>query len=182
MRAGAVEDDDFEAMAAGGFAGGGFEEVADDGFVGVEADAGVLQVDDDGVEVFQVFGFGALVGVFGAVEADDCEAGGGVGLRGRCWWSPCAPKMPCSGEKSLVSSMPGCLASVEDVDGAAALRVEAGLIGEQADAEMVAVAAARLLQGGEVGGFEDVDAGQELAVRRSRLRCDGASSRELTSR
>ena len=32
-----------------GLAGGGFEEVAEDGLVGVEADAGVLQVDDDGV-------------------------------------------------------------------------------------------------------------------------------------
>ena len=43
-----------------GFAGAGFQEVAEDGFVGVEADAGVLQVDDDGVEVFQVVGLGPV--------------------------------------------------------------------------------------------------------------------------
>ena len=58
----AVEDDDFEGMVLGGFAGGGFEEVAENGFVGVEVAAGVLEVDDDGVEVFQVVRLGALVG------------------------------------------------------------------------------------------------------------------------
>ena len=85
----AVEDDDLEPVAVSGFAGGGFEEVAEDGFVGVEADAGVLQVDDDGVEVFEVFGLGALVGVLGAVEADDLEAGCGIDLLadvGRSLW------------------------------------------------------------------------------------------------
>ena len=50
---GAVEDDDFELVAELLFGGGGFEEVADCGFVGVEADSCVLQVDDDGVEVFE---------------------------------------------------------------------------------------------------------------------------------
>ena len=42
---GAVEDDDGDAGA-----GGRLEHVAGDGLVGVEARAGVLQVDDDGVE------------------------------------------------------------------------------------------------------------------------------------
>ena len=62
---GAVEDDDFEIVAYGFFCCGGFEEVADGGLIGVEADAGVLQVDDDGVEVFEVFGGGAAVGSWG---------------------------------------------------------------------------------------------------------------------
>ena len=37
----------------GALVGGGFEEVADGGLVGPEADAGVLEVDDDGVEVLE---------------------------------------------------------------------------------------------------------------------------------
>ena len=44
----------------GRLAGGGFEEVAEDGLVGVEADAGVLEVDDDGVEVRRSSGCGRL--------------------------------------------------------------------------------------------------------------------------
>jgi hypothetical protein len=77
---GAVEEDYFEGMGAGGLADGGFEEVAGDGLVGVEADAGVLEVDDDGVEVFSVVVGWALFLIFPAVEGDDGEVGGGVGL------------------------------------------------------------------------------------------------------
>ena len=52
---GAVEHDDVErVMEVALLACGGFEEVAGDGLVGVGADAGVLQVDDDGVEVFEL--------------------------------------------------------------------------------------------------------------------------------
>ncbi len=42
---------------------------------------------------------------------------------------------------------------VEDIDGAAAVGVEAGLVGKEADVVEVG-------EGGEVGGFEDVDAGE----------------------
>ena len=35
----------------------GFQKVAEDGFVGPEADAHVLEVDDDGVDIFEVFRF-----------------------------------------------------------------------------------------------------------------------------
>ena len=80
---GAVEDDDVEGVVVGGvFGGGGFEEVAGGGFVGPEADAGVLEVDDDGVEVFELVVGGVAVGGLGAVEGCDVEAGGGVGFGG----------------------------------------------------------------------------------------------------
>jgi len=80
---GAVEEDDFEVVVVLGLlAGGGFEEVGGGGFVGPEADACVLEIDDDGVEVFELGVGGALVGVGGAEEAGDVEAGGGVGFGG----------------------------------------------------------------------------------------------------
>ncbi len=80
---GAVEDDDLEGVVVlVALGGGGFEEVAHGGFVGPEADAGVLKVDDYGVEVFEGVVGGAAVGVFGSVEADDGEVGGGVGVVG----------------------------------------------------------------------------------------------------
>ena len=43
---------------------------------------------------------------------------------------------------------------------AAALRIEAGLVGEEAETEAVAVTLRGLAQSFEVGGFEDVDAGE----------------------
>ena len=61
--------------------GAGFEEVAGEGFEGPEAGAGVLEVDDDGVELLEVgVSLGALVGGLGAVELDDGDVGGGVGF------------------------------------------------------------------------------------------------------
>ncbi len=50
--------------------------------------------------------------------------------------------------------------AAQHVDGAAALGVEAGLIGEQADAEMASVARGSFLERRKVGGFEDVNAGE----------------------
>ena len=47
----------------------------------------------------------------------------------------------------------------EDVDGAVALGVEAGLVGEETDAEVASVTGGEVFEGSEVGGFEDVDAG-----------------------
>ena len=68
-------------------AGGGrsvaesFEKVAEDGLIGVEAAAGILEVDDDGVEVGEIGGLRAAVGVVRAVEGADGKVGGG------CRWS-----------------------------------------------------------------------------------------------
>jgi hypothetical protein len=43
--------------------------------------------------------------------------------------------------------------SAQHVDGAAALGIEAGLVGQQTDAEMAAVARGGFLERREVGGF-----------------------------
>ena len=61
-------------------AGAGLEKVTGEGFVGPEGDAGIREVDEDGVKAAQVGLFGVLVGGFGAVDEDDREMGGGVGL------------------------------------------------------------------------------------------------------
>ena len=85
------------------------------------------------------------------------------------------PKMPCSGEKRVVRVMPDAECR-QDVDGAAAMAVEAGLVGEQADAQVAAVAGCGFLEGGEVGGFEDIDAGEgRLGIRLviAKCCCDG---------
>ena len=158
MRAGRSRTTISSGVAVGGFAGSGFEEVADDGFVGVEADAGVLEVDDDGVEVFEVFGLRALVGVLGAVEAGDFEAGGGVDLLADVGRVLGAEDAVLGGEEA--DEFDAGAGGAQDVDGAAALRVEAGLVGEQADAEVASMLGGEAFEGGEVGGFEDVDAGE----------------------
>jgi hypothetical protein len=76
---GSVEEDDLEVVVVlGGLGGSGFEEVADGGFVGPEVDACVLDVDDDGVEVFELGVGGAAVGGLAAVEGDDGKVGGFV--------------------------------------------------------------------------------------------------------
>ncbi len=78
---GAVEEDDLEVVVVLGLLGGCcFEEVAGGGFVSPEADARVLEVDDDGVEAGELGVGGVAVGVVGAVEADDGEVGGEVGF------------------------------------------------------------------------------------------------------
>ena len=145
-------------MRARGFAGRCFKKVSEDGLIGVEADAGVLKVDDDGVEVFQVFGFGALVGVLGAVEAGDLEAGCGIYLLADVGRVLRAEDAVLRREELGQFDVVAC--AVQDVDGAAALGVEAGLVGEQADAEMAAMARSCFLQRREIGGFENIDAGE----------------------
>ena len=129
---GAVEQDDFEVVTRGFFFGGGLEEVSDYGLVGVKADACVLKVDDDGVEVFEGFGSGALVGVFGTVEADDGEVGGGVGVVGDVGCVFCAEDAMLGGEKGFEFDFRDRV--IEDVNGAVAAAVETGLVGEEADA------------------------------------------------
>jgi len=118
------------------------QKVAEDGFVGVKADACVLQVDDDGVEVLQVFGLGTAVGVLCAVETDDLQAGCGIAS-----WpmlvESFAPKMPCSGRRAWSARRRRrCRAAV---DSSSPLRVEAGLVGQQADAQMAPLRAAAAL-------------------------------------
>ena len=134
------------------------QKIAEDGLVGVEADTCVLQVDHDGVEVLQVFGLGPAVGVLCAVEADDLQAGGGINLL------PDVGRVLRAEEPVLGREERGQLDAVADaaqhVDGAAALGVEAGLIGQQADAKIAAVARGGFLERCEVGGFEDIDAGE----------------------
>ena len=56
------------------------------------------------------------------------------------------------------------------------LAVEAGLVGEEAEAEVVVVTLGGFGEGGEVGGFEDVDAGEgTVAMRTSELVACSAS-------
>ncbi len=82
---GAVEDDDVGA----GFCCG-FKKIADDGLVGVEANSGILQVDDDGIEFAQRFQRWAAVAVFRAIQADDGQAGCGIGGVGNAGLVVCA--------------------------------------------------------------------------------------------
>ncbi len=170
---GAVEDDDLERVVVVALFGcGGFEEVADDGLVGVAADAGVLEVDDDGVEVFELVVGGAFVAVVGAVEGGYVKACGGVGFGGEVFGVLRAEDAVLGGEEGgeLCVGEGSGEVGVEDVYGAAVVGVEAGLVGEEAEAELVVVGLGEVGEGGEVGGFEDVDAGlgRLFGVRLSR--------------
>ena len=162
--------------------GSGFEEVADEGFVGPEADAGVLEVDDDGVDLAEVGWSGVLVGGFGAVEGDDGEVGGGVGFCGEVFGVLLAVEAVLWGEEG--GELDGGVGVEEDVDGAGAVAVEAGLVGKEGDAERFAGGVGEGFEGGEVGLFEDVDAGEGLGVvggGRSRFARDTQVSEGLRS-
>jgi len=50
----------------------------------------------------------------------------------------------------------------EEIDGAVSLAVEAGLVGEQAEAQVISVALGSFGESGVVCRFEDVDAGEGL--------------------
>ena len=145
---------------------GSFEEVAHQRFVGVEADARVLQIDDYGVELAQVGLPGMLIGRFRAVESEYGQVCSGI-LLGRLVLGILLAVEAVLGREERGQFDPG--ASVkQEVYRAAALRVEAGLIGEEADAEMASVLLCQLLEGGKVRGFEDIDAGQGGGLVRSR--------------
>ncbi len=147
---GAVEKDDLEVVVVVRLLGAGsFEEVAGGGLVGPEVDAGVLEVDDDGVEVGELGVGGVAVGGLGSVEADDGEVGGGVGFGGEMFGVLFGGEAVFGGE-DLCEVRVGV---GEEVDGAVAVAVETGLVGE--DGEVV-----EGFEGGEVGLFEDVDAGE----------------------
>ncbi len=108
----------------------------------------------------QVGLLGVLVGGLGAVDGDDREMGGGVGLGGEVLGVLGGAEAVLGGEdrRELRS---GCCGGVdEDVDGADAVGVDAGLVGEEAEAEGGVGIVGEGLEGGEVGGFEDVDAGE----------------------
>ena len=74
---------------------------------------------------------------------------------------------------------------VEDVDGAVAVGVEAGLVGEEAERRWLSWWVVEGGELGEVGGFEDVDAGKGVGgivvnrrfVNRSRALDDGMALR-----
>ncbi len=177
---GAVEDDDLEGVAEFLFCGGGFEEVAGDGLVGVEADAGVLEVDDDGVEVFELIVGGAAGLGLGSVERGDGDVGGGVDLAGDAGLVFGAEDAVLGGEEGFELEAGDGFGGFggEEVDGAVAVGVEAGLVGEDAEAEVVVVALRGFGEGGVVGGFEDVDAGEGLSfLWRLRTNCGDSSLR-----
>ena len=75
----AVENDEFYVGL-----GAGFEKVAGERLEGPEAGAGVLKVDDDGVELFEIGEFRVLIGGFGAVELNDGDVGRGVDFSAVC--------------------------------------------------------------------------------------------------
>ena len=139
--------------------GGSFQKVAEEGFVGPETDSGVLEVDDDGVYVFEVGGFGVLVGGFGAVEADDGEMGGGVGLGGEVFGVLLSVEAVFGGEDFEQGDFGGGVG--EDVDGAAAVGIDAGLVGEEGEVEMVLMLGGEGFEGGELSLFEDVYSGED---------------------
>ncbi len=73
QRIGTVEDDDCDSCF-----GCGFEEVSQRGFVGVEADAGILQINHYRVELLENVLRRAAGFVGGTVHAVHGDAGGGV--------------------------------------------------------------------------------------------------------
>ena len=155
---GAVEHDDRDVGV-----GAGFEHVAEDGFKGPEADAGILKVDDDGVEGLEVGLARVLVGGFGAVERDDRGVGVGVFFGGEAVGILGGVEAVLRGEDGLEVHAVGV---GEDVDGAVAAGVAACLVDEEADAEGLAFGVGECEELGKVEELEDVDAGEGSAFGR----------------
>ena len=160
---GAVENDDLGA----GFRRG-FKKITHNGLVGVEANAGVLEVNDDGVELAQGFKRRPAIGVGCAVEADDGQTSGGVGGVGDAGLVAGAANAVLGAEERGQGE-PGDVAGrivEEDVDGAAALAIDAGLVGQQPQAQAPCMAARHICQLSKMIGFEDIDAGLYVAIPR----------------
>ena len=142
---GAVEDDDLFAVFEAGLDG----ELHRAG-ERVAARADVLQVDDEGIDVLQLGGGGLEAFAFvgdAAVERIDHDAGARIDLVGIFF---------LGGEIAVDAVFAGVEGdefhagrAAEDLDGADAVAVDAGGVGEEADAFA--------LHGGETLGFEDVD-------------------------
>ena len=127
---------------------GSLEEVAEDGFIGEAAEAGILEVDEDGVEVLELGVGGATVGVVGAIKRGDVEAGGGVGFGGEVFGVLATEDAVFRAEEGGQVGLREGLREIgeENVDGSAAVGVEAGLIGKEAKVGEGG-------EGGEVGGL-----------------------------
>ena len=151
-RVGAVEDDHLDTRL-----GGGFEEVSQGSFVGVKAGADILHVEHDGVESFQNIGGWPASGVGVAVNAIDRNAGGRVLRVGDVGGVHRAGDAVLGTEDGIERDARGL---GEDVDGAASLRVQAGLVGEQSDF-LFAIGGA---DGIEVVGLEHIDSGLHRSV------------------
>lgn len=128
--------------------GGFFHAVTHGCGVGVEAHAGVLHVKDEGIDAAEHFVGGTIVF---AVEAKDGEAGGGIFGGGNFFVVAAGEAVLRAEERDELHAW----GVGEQVDRAATLRIEAGVIGDQAD---VLVA-----QGREFLCFEDVQAGLHAA-------------------
>lgn len=138
-RIGAVEDEEGD-FAAGGF----FHGIGHSGFIGVEADAGVLDIEDEGVNAAEHI-VSEAAGV--AVEAVNGQAGGGVGGVGD-FFVELAADAVFGAEQRNESDARG---ASEKVNGAATVAGNAGVIGDEADAAAT--------KGSEVLLDEDVKAG-----------------------
>ena len=116
-----VEDDEFQAGVCSGFHG-----QSHCGNVGVEAAADVLDVENKGVQVLQLFGGG--LAVF-SVQAKDGEFCFGVDVVGH-WMVECSSEAVFGTEKGCQFDA-GRL--VKKVNGGLAVFVAAGVVGDQAD-------------------------------------------------
>ena len=151
-RVGAVEDDYLDACV-----GRGFEKVSQGGFVGVKAAADILDIEDDRIESFQNIGGWPASGVGVAVNAIDRNAGGRVLRIGNVGRVHRAGHAVLGTEDGIERDARGM---GKDIDGAASLRVQTGLVGEQPDF-LFAIGGA---DGIEVMGLEHIDSGLHGSV------------------
>lgn len=177
-KVGTVEDDDFKLVAESLFGGGGFDEVSGLRFVGVEPDSCILQVDDDGIEVFKLV-VSWVAGLRGfAVERGNGDVCCGIDLAVDAGLVFGAEEAVLRREECLELEAGNGFSGFggDEVDGAAAVGVEAGLVGEDADAKVIAVAVGGFGEGGVVGGFENVDTGEGGCLRLASVEVERLSS------
>ena len=138
-RIGAIEDKEGDVVFRGFF-----HAVAHGGGVGVEANAGVLNVENKCVNALQHVVGGAEVFT---IEAEDGEASGGI-LGGRDFFIGVARDAVFGAEKRDQMNT-GSFS--EEFDGGTLLEIHAGVIGDHADIFAT--------ERGEFFGFQDVEAG-----------------------
>src|ERR1700678_975650 len=133
-----VEDEEWEFVF-----GGGFQAIAHGGSIGVEADAVQLNIENNRVDSFEHV-VGRRAGV--AVEAEDRQTGNAVGGAFHFGVSFSSDAVFRTEDRDQFYAV----GMGQDINRAPALRVDAGLIGDQADVFA--------LQRREIHPFEDVDA------------------------
>ena len=133
-----VEDEEWEFVF-----GGSFQAIAHGGSIGIEADAGVLHIENQRVDSFEHV-VGRRAGV--AVEAEDRQTGNAVGGAFHFGVSFSSDAVFRTEDRDQFYAV----GMGQDINRAPALRVDAGLIGDQADVFA--------LQRREIHPFEDVDA------------------------